>query len=401
MTAIAKIDSSAKSIYSKQLELQLGAEPRAKRSVQGVHEHWRMGEGNNAEAASAKSILIVSPAWVGDLIMSQVLFKLLKQQNPKTVIDVLAPAWGRSLLIRMPEVNQIYEMPFTHGQFKLRQRWQLGRSLRSSYYTQAIVLPNSWKSALIPFAAKIPIRTGWLGEFRWGILNDIRLLDKSILPLMIQRFAALGLPANVTIPLELPKPKLELSQEKIFSTLAKFNLNNNKSILVLCPGAEYGPAKRWPTAYYGEVAKQKISEGWQVWIMGSNKDQPLALEIQKIAANACIDLTGQTSLGEAIDLLSQAKLVITNDSGLMHVTAALQRPMIAIYGSSSPKFTPPLSDHVKILSLNLACSPCFQRECPLKHFKCLRELSPKTVLQSVDELLTEHAILQSGFTVST
>lgn len=332
-------------------------------------------------------ILIVSPAWVGDLVMSQVLLKLLKQQNPEVVIDVLAPAWGSSILMRMPEVHQVYEMPLGHGQVKFKRRWQLGRSLREMNYSQAIVLPNSWKSALVPFAARIPLRTGWLGEFRWGLLNDVRYLNKPLLPLMIERFFALGLPGGVKVPKELPKPKLQVLPDNVAATAARLKLEHSKPILILCPGAEYGAAKRWPAAYYGEVAKQKLAEGWEVWLMGSAKDQPLGVEIQAIAGGACEDLIGRTNLGEAIDLLSLAQMVVTNDSGLMHITAALQRPMIAIYGSSSPKFTPPLSDHVKILNLGLSCSPCFQRECPLEHLKCLRDLLPNTVLQSMNQLL--------------
>lgn len=331
-------------------------------------------------------IFIVSPAWVGDLIMSQVLLILLKQQNPAVLIDVLAPVWGRSVLTRMPEVHQVYEMPLGHGELEFKHRWQLGKSLRAANYRQAIVLPNSWKSALVPFAAQIPQRTGWLGEMRWGLLNDIRYLDKTRLPLMIERFFALGLPNNAELPTLLPKPNLHVSADGIDSAVTKFNLDISKPILVLCPGAEYGPAKRWPASYYAEVAKQKVNDGWSVWVMGSVKDQVLGNEIQTITSQGCVDLTGRTSLGEAIDLLSLAQMVVTNDSGLMHIAAALQRPLIAIYGSSSPKFTPPLSEQVKILSLNLSCSPCFQRECPLQHLNCLRELLPNIVLQNMEEL---------------
>ncbi len=331
-------------------------------------------------------VLIISPSWVGDLVMSQVLLILLKQQNPEVLIDVLAPAWGRSLLRRMPEVNQIYEMPLGHGQVEFKRRWQLGQSLRAEHYTQGIVLPNSWKSALVLLAARIPQRTGWLGELRWGLLNDVRYLDKARLPLMIERFYALGLQSSAEVPPHLPKPTLQVSPEEVDQAVAKFNIDTSKPILVLCPGAEYGPAKRWPVAYYAKVAMQQLSQGWSVLIMGSAKDQVLGAEIQKITAQACVDLTGRTNLGEAIDLLSLAQMVITNDSGLMHVAAALQRPIVAIYGSSSPKFTPPLSDQVKILHLNLSCSPCFQRECPLQHLKCLRDLSPEMVLQTMQQM---------------
>jgi len=332
--------------------------------------------------------LVVGPAWVGDLVMSQVLLQLLKKQDPAATIDVLAPAWARALLERMPEVQQIHAMPLGHGQLQLRERWQLGRNLVPENYSRAIVLPNSWKSAVIPFAAQIPQRTGWLGELRWGLLNDVRYLDKQQLPLMIQRFAALGLSKNKTTEAisELTKPKLVVQADSIIAALHKFDLQLTKPMLALCPGAEYGPAKRWPTDYYAQVAKQKLAEGWAVWLFGSAKDKSVAAEIQQQTDQRCCDLTGRTNLGEAVDLLSLAQAVVTNDSGLMHIAAALNRPIVAVYGSSSPRFTPPLAEKIKILTLGLACSPCFKRECPLGHLKCLTDLMPTQVLQAITEL---------------
>lgn len=318
--------------------------------------------------------------------MSQVLLKLLRQQHPTAIIDMLAPVWARTLIQRMPEVHQVHSITLGHGQLGIKQRWQLGKSLRDQGYTQAIVLPNSWKSALPAFAAKIPLRTGWLGEYRWGLLNDVRYLNKAQLPLMIQRFYALGQDPQAEMPTHLPYPHLEITATSVNAVLVKCNLEDTRPVLALCPGAEYGPAKRWPMEYYAEVAKQKIAEGWQVWLFGSAKDQAIATGIQQLTAQSCIDLTGRTTLGEAVDLLSLAQVVLTNDSGLMHVAAALNKPLIALYGSSSPRFTPPLSDKVKILSLDLACSPCFQRECPLEHLKCLRDLVPKTVISAIDTI---------------
>lgn len=335
-------------------------------------------------------MLIIGPAWVGDMVMAQTLFKLIKANEPTTIIDVLAPAWSRPLLERMPEINQALAMPLGHGQLGLKQRWQLGRTLRTENYTQSIVLPNSWKSALIPLAAGIPQRTGWRGEMRFGLLNDLRHLDKTRLPLMIQRFLALGLAKNQAIANESAYyPHLKVTTESCAATLAKFNLSSSqKPILALCPGAEFGPAKRWPSAHYAAIAQQKLAEGMQVWLFGSPKDQVVAAEIQEATQQGCIDFTGRTTLGEAIDLLSLAQIVVSNDSGLMHIAAALQRPLVVMYGSSSPRFTPPLSKQVKILSLQLSCSPCFQRECPLKHLNCLKDLSPSLVMQAMNEITT-------------
>lgn len=334
-----------------------------------------------------QKILINGPAWVGDMVMAQTLFKLIKQRNPEVIIDVLAPAWSAPLLARMPEVSQFLVLPFKHGDFKFIERFKFGRQLKSAKYDQAIILPNSLKSAFIPFFANIPIRTSWRGEMRWGLLNDIRYLNKEKLPLMIERFMALGLNKNEEIPKPYPRPQLIISETERNQAIYKHQIKiSQKPIMALCPGAEFGPAKRWPAEYYAEIANKKLAEGWDVWIFGSPKDQAEATIIQKITNNQCIDLTGKTTLAEAIDLLSLANLVVSNDSGLMHIAASLDRPLIVLYGSSDPRFTPPLSDNVKILSLKLSCSPCFQRTCPLQHQKCLKDLSASMVLDAMTEL---------------
>lgn len=334
-----------------------------------------------------QTILIIGPSWVGDMVMAQTLFMSLRQQNPRVIIDVLAPNWTRALLSRMPEVRQGISMPITHGQLQLTERFRMGRALARNAYDQVIVLPNSFKSALIPFWARISRRTGWRGEMRWGLLNDIRYLDKTTYPLMIERFIALGLPEGHTLPNPLPRPELQVDSHEVETALAAFNLQRDKPVLALCPGAEFGPAKRWPAEYFAEVAQHMHAQGWQVWLFGSAKDQAIAAEIQQQAHSICVDLSGQTNLAQAIDLLSVADLVVSNDSGLMHIAAALQCPLIVLYGSSSPKFTPPLTDRVEILSLNLECSPCFKRECPLEHLKCLKDLPPGRVLHSIGQLM--------------
>ncbi len=338
---------------------------------------------NNAQ--HFKKYLIIGPAWVGDMVMAQTLFTLLKQQAP-CHITVLAAPWSHGLLARMPEVDETLSLPYGHGEFNFTSRWKLGRSLREKKFDHAIVLANSWKSAVIPFAAKIPVRTGWRGEMRYGLLNDVRILDKKRYPLMIERFMALGLPAGEKLP-EPRWPLLQISDSHIQNALAKFQLSTDKPVLALCPGAEYGPAKRWPVSHFAEVANSKLIEGWQVWLFGSAKETPLAAEIQQLTSQRCIDLTGKTSLAEAIDLLSQARAVVCNDTGLMHMAAALARPIVAVYGSSSPGFTPPLAKHVDIATLNLSCSPCFARNCQFGHTACLRDLSTQRVLQGIDNVI--------------
>jgi len=334
-------------------------------------------------------LLIVAPAWVGDMVMAQTLFRFLVNNCPDVELDVIAPDATRPLLERMPEVRRAIALPLKHGELGLKQRYALGRSLREERYEKAIVLTNTFKSALIPFWAKIPVRTGWQGEMRFGILNDRRHLDKKALPLMIQRFIALGLSPNEAIPDRLPKPALKVSPYSVVQVLEKHNIQRTENpLLILCPGAEFGPAKRWPPAYYAELAEAKLAAGWDVWLMGSKGDQAATTEIQTLTENRCLDLAGKTSLLEAVDLLSLADAVVTNDSGLMHVAAALDKPLVVIYGSTDPRFTPPLTHRAQILSLNLPCSPCFKRECPLEHLNCLNDMSASRVLSALDQLVS-------------
>jgi heptosyltransferase-2 len=331
-----------------------------------------------------ETILIVGPAWVGDMVMAQSLFKVLKQRNPAVQIDVLAPAWTEPLLARMPEVHDAIPVALGHGQLELTSRWKLGRSLRNRIYDHAIILPRSLKSAIIPFAAKARRRTGFLGEQRWFLLNDIRKLDKKALPRTVDRFVALGLDKDQPLPDSLPQPSLTTHPASAHKVLEKIGHKMTETnILGICPGAEYGPAKRWPAAYYADVANKKLDEGWEVWLFGSENDQPIAEEIMRLTGQGCLDLSGKTSLVEAVDLLGLCSTVLTNDSGLMHVAAATGVPIIAIYGSSDPGHTPPLTDNAKIMYLALDCSPCFKRECPLGHTECLKNIPPELVANAI------------------
>ncbi len=318
--------------------------------------------------------------------MAQSLFKLIKQATPDAMLDVLAPAWTLPLLNYMPEVENGIAMPVTHGQLGLTQRYRLGRQLRAQQYSQALVLPNSWKSALIPWFATIPIRTGFIGECRYGLLNDSRRLDKMLLPMTVQRFAALSLAGAITSTPDFPNPRLEVSTEARQAVAAKFAVDTQTKLLALCPGAEYGPAKQWPSDYFAELAKAKHAQGWQVGLFGSTKDKPVAEAINRVSGNVCQDFTGRTDLADAVALLALADSVVSNDSGLMHVAAALDKPVIALFGSSSPTFTPPLSDKAQVMSLNLSCSPCFKRVCPLyakddkRYLECLTGIKPEHIL---------------------
>lgn len=331
-----------------------------------------------------RKILIIGPSWVGDTIMAQTLFKLIKHRDPSARIDVLAPAWTFSLLSRMAEVTKSIEMPLTHGELKLKERYRLAKLLRKENYDEAIVLPNSFKSALIPWLANIPKRTGWKGEFRYGLLNDVRHLDKKQYPLMIEQYMALGVEPDETLPTPYPEPEFLVSPASQEATLEKYKpIWRGKPILALAAGAEFGPSKRWPEEYFAEIANQKLAEGWDIWLFGSPKDRPVTEKIMELTDNRCENISGRTQLAETIDLLSLTSGVITNDSGLMHMAAALKKPVITIYGSTSPAFTPPLSSKATILKLDLPCQPCFKRACPLVHHRCMRDLPPAQVLSAM------------------
>jgi heptosyltransferase-2 len=329
-------------------------------------------------------VLVVGPSWVGDMVMIEPLLALLKERHPAPAIDVLAPAWSRPLLERMPAVRRAIDLPIGHGALALTERWRIGRMLRGRY-SEAIVLPGSWKSALIPFFAGIRRRTGFVRELRFGLLNDIRRLDKRALPMTVQRFWALGNESGTPPPARLI-PRLHSDPAAVAATRAALGMTGQAPVLVLCPGAEYGPAKRWPTAHFAAVACHHLARGWQVWLLGSAKDAPVTAAIAAQAPGAA-DLAGRTDLGQACDLIAAADLVISNDSGLMHVAAAFDRPLVAVYGSSDPGFTPPLSPRARVLTLNLPCSPCFKRECPLGHLNCLNDLPPARVLDAAADLL--------------
>jgi heptosyltransferase-2 len=312
--------------------------------------------------------------------MAQSLFMALQQRFPNLQIDVLAPAWSKPILAAMPEVHAAIEMPLQHGELALGKRYQLGKQLRANAYDWAIVLPRSFKAALVPFWANIPVRTGFKGEMRYGLLNDIRPLDKTVLTMTVQRFVALGLPKDAALPPEIQYPRLMVDVGARFIAPNPAP-NPSSKLLALCPGAEYGGAKRWPADYYAAVATHYINQGGQVILLGSGKDAPVTAAIATaVNSPACQDLAGKTSLQEVLGLLAQASHVVSNDSGLMHVAAALGTPVIAVYGSSDPTYTPPLSDKAHILYLGLACSPCFKRECPLQHLDCLQKITPQHVI---------------------
>ena len=348
----------------------------------------------------AERTLVVGPSWVGDMVMAQVLFTILRDANPEGAIDVLAPPATVSLTQRMAQIDRGIRFEVGHGEFRLGYRFGLAKHLAENGYDHAIVLPNSLKSAIVPAFAGIPRRTGFLGEYRYYLLNDLRLLDKRRLPLMIDRFAALGVDDGKTPPQPLPHPRLMLDAARQAVLRDQFDIGG-EPVLGLCPGAEFGPAKQWPAEHHAVLAASALANGWQVLIFGTDKDAAIARVIVTAVQDSAVpggvptgrlcDLTGKTSLLDAIDLLGLCDHVVTNDSGLMHVACAVGVPVTAVYGSSSPDFTPPLSERATIASLGLDCAPCFKRTCPLGHTNCLKRLSPGQLEGLPEELAVNGA----------
>jgi heptosyltransferase II len=316
-------------------------------------------------------ILVVAPNWIGDALMAQPLLARLHQKIPGVQLDVLAPEWVAPVARRMPEVEEVIAVPFRHAALQLLSRWQIGRELKARGYDQAIVLPNTWKSALVPFFADIPLRIGYVGESRYGILNLTHKKSNAPMPL---HYARLSEPPGKEPQEPLPAPTLSADPEEIEAARRRFRVQGRYA--VFCPGAEYGPAKRWP--YFGELSRRLMQV--QTVILGSANDREAA---QGILGH---NLVGETTLDQAIALIAGADYVVTNDSGLMHIAAALGRPQVALFGSSSPEHTPPGSTAARVLWLRLECSPCFARECPLGHFRCMREMTVETVLKEIQNL---------------
>ncbi|MFK7914943.1 MAG: lipopolysaccharide heptosyltransferase II [Pseudomonadales bacterium] len=369
-----------------------------------------------------RKLLIVAPAWVGDMVMAHTLVQLLLQQASAQgvaapEIHMLAPPATAALGERMPGVAQTHVFDLAHGELGLGKRWAFAKTLRAQGFAQALVLPNSLKSALVPWWAQIERRTGWTGESRVLLLNDRRTLDKDRYPLMIERFMALALATDTPLPKPYPMPVLQADADQCEALLLKHQLTTPRPILALCPGAEFGPAKRWPEQHFAAVAADAVRAGYDVWLFGSPKDQPVGAALLDALAHdvalpaqlpaqlprsdqaaaddrlrlpmsdgqlaQVVNLAGQTKLLEAVDLLAVADAVVCNDSGLMHVAAALGIRVVAVYGSTSPDFTPPLSAVAQVLQQPQPCSPCFERECPLQHMNCLNELLPARVSRAL------------------
>lgn len=340
---------------------------------------------------SGARTLIVSPNWIGDAVMAQPLLQLLKEREPQRAIDVLAPAWVAPVWRAMSEVDTVIEAPFRHGALQLRERWAFARDLRRRGYAAAYVLPNTLKFALIPWLAGIARRVGYRGESRYGLINVMHHDDKSAPRPMVSFYAALaGAPsAIVPPPSKLPRPRLQATAAQKADVFAGLGLSPASPLVVFAPGAEFGSAKRWPVSHFAQLAQtiRQAHPATQIALLGSGKDRPVCEEIRALAPMAH-NFAGVTSLEQAIALIASASAAVSNDSGLLHIASALNRPIIALYGPTDPDHAPPFSDVSASLSLRLGCAPCRQRECPLGHHRCMQDMTPDMVWQPLQQMLT-------------
>lgn len=352
----------------------------------------------------AARLLVIAPNWIGDAVMAQPLLALLAQQFPGQAIDVLAPPWVAPVLRAMPQVDTVLTAPFRHGALQLRERWQFAQVLRARGYAAAYVLPNTLKFALLPWLAGIKQRIAYKGESRYGLINRMHFDDAAKPRAMVPYYAALAFAPSPNAPTDLPRPRLQIERPTIVSALQSLGLDSNSPIVVFAPGAEFGNAKRWPSKHFAELAAliAQANPRTQILLLGSAKDQPVCDEIMQLfASNVSIasnavgqlhQLAGKTSLDQAIALIASAVAVVSNDSGLLHIASALNRPVIALYGSTDPDHAPPFADVAHSLSLRLPCAPCKQRECPLGHHDCMEKMPATMAWQPLQVILQERAL---------
>jgi heptosyltransferase II len=326
--------------------------------------------------------LVIAPQWIGDAVMTEPLLRRLRARGERLAVG--AVPWVAPVYRAMPQVDEVIEFPFQHGGLQFKARRSIARQVEGRFDT-AYVLPDSLKSALLPFLASIPKRVGYLGEARVGLLTH-RLKNPKDKPPMVAFYSALS---GDKEGLETDRPRLALPAAQVDQALARLGFRAG-DYYAFAPGAEYGPAKRWPVIHFAELARSLDAPAV---LLGSGKEAALCAEIAGAAGpGRCVDLAGKTSLADAFALIAAARSVISNDSGLMHVAAAFGVPQVAIFGSSSPRHTPPLNDSARVIWLKddpayrppLDCSPCFQRECPLGHTRCLVDIVPERVLAAAN-----------------
>ena len=336
-----------------------------------------------------RPILIVPYMWIGDFVRCHTVVKLLKARFPARPVDVLSTTLCAPLADYMPELRQAIVVDLARKRLALSEHRALAARLKRESYGTALIMPRTWKAALAPFLAGVPERIGWVGEWRFGLVNDLRFGERKR-PRMVDQCAALALPAHATPPENWPLPELRVPPAEIAGWKERLALaDNGKPIIALAPGA-VGPSKRWPGAAYGDLARRLIAQGNEVWILGSPAEAPLVRIIRDIAPEVR-DLTGP-DLRNAILALAAADVAVSNDSGLLHVAAALGTPTIGIFGPTSPWHWAPLNPIAAAVQQKietLPCQPCHKPTCRVRHHRCMRDISPNHLVSVIERVLME------------
>lgn len=336
---------------------------------------------NPASDSARRRILVVGPSWIGDMVMAQSLFMLLRARLPDARIDVLAPRATGQLTARMPEVDTALDMPIGHREFALPTRRRVAGELRERGYAQAIVLQRSAKAALVPWLAGIDQRTGYRGELRYGLINDVRTLDKRRYPRKVEHYALLGLAREGDALGELALPKLAVDAERRDALISEHGLERARPAIGFAPGAAFGGAKQWPASHFARLAAALDQRGIATWVFGSAADRALCDQIAAAAPRHGVNLCERTSLLDIADIASLTEAFVGNDTGVLHLAAATAPRVLGIYGSTDPDYAPPLAPAQARFWLGLACAPCRQRECPLGHTACMRDIPVADVLR--------------------
>ena len=321
--------------------------------------------------------LVVADTCVGDIVMDQTLLALLKLQAPNTPLDVAAPVWAGELMARMPQVDRHVPLEINHMS---PAKWVAARRMLRGRYTQAILIPRSVTAAALLRFSGIRKRTGF-EQVRPGLLNDLRGRSPGNFRDRMIRLA----PSSLNIPNPLPLPRLQINRNTVPEVLARFQLDAPRQPLcALAPGtAPKMPTKRWPIGRFKALARLLLREGYQICVMGGRREQPLAAELASIDPNRITNLCGRTSIGEAADIMAGADIAVCNDSGLLHVSAAVGTPVLGIYGPTSPEKYPPLSDRSAVIWQRTPCSPCYRPLCPYGNHACMNGITPEQVMNEI------------------
>jgi heptosyltransferase II len=344
---------------------------------------FRAGERNSTGDRSP--MLVVPYMWIGDFVRCHSVVQLLRTRFPERPVDMLSTTLCAPLADYMPGLRKVIVVDLPRKRIGLSQHQALGRRLQSEGYGAALVMPRTWKAALAPFLAGIPKRTGFIGEARFILLNDLRFGERT-LPRMVDRCAALALPRGAKLPEVWPAPRLDVPTAEVVAWRAKRGVAaDGRPVVALAPGA-VGPSKRWPAASYAALTRQLAAGGVAVWVLGGPDEKPLATEI--IGATPARDLTGP-DLRDAILALASASVAVSNDSGLLHVAAALGTPAIGIFGPTSAWHWAPLGPPAATIEMKgeLPCRPCHKPVCRLGHHRCMRDIAPGTVLAAARRAL--------------